>query len=94
MSDERLDEARKLIGRHFAERRKDLGLTQDQAAERAGVSVSTIKRFELGYFWIALKQLLRLCEAYELYFFVEDKEADTPLAKAMRERWRRPHDAN
>lgn len=89
-----LEQARELISRRFAERRKELGITQEQAAELSGLGVATIKRFESAKFWIGLKQLLILCHVYDCYFFVEDKEANTTVAKQMRERWKRNSDDN
>ena len=94
MNDKLLQEARELISLRFAERRKELGITQEKAAELSGLGIATIKRFESAKFWIGLKQLLMLCHAYQCYFFVEDKEANTPLAKQMRERWKRNNDNN
>lgn len=94
MNDKLLEEARELISLRFAERRKELGITQEKVAELSGLGVATIKRFESAKFWIGLKQLLILCHVYECYFFVEDKEGDTKLATQMRERWKRDSDTN
>jgi len=38
----------KRLGRNIAERRKQLGWTQEQVAERVGVDAETISRFERG----------------------------------------------
>lgn len=89
-----LNEARELISRRFADRRKELGLTQEQVAELSGLGIATIKRFESAKFWIGLKQLLILSHVYNCYFFIENKEGDTPLAELMRERWKRDSDNN
>ena len=89
-----LEEARELISRRFVDRRNQLGLSQQDVADRSGMGIATIKRFESAKFWIGLKQLLILCHVYDCYFFVEDKEGDTPLAKQMRDRWRSIDDNN
>lgn len=81
MTEELLNEARELISRRFAERRKELGISQEKAAELSGLGIATIKRFESAKFWIGLKQLLILCHVYDCYFFVEDKEGDTSPMK-------------
>lgn len=94
MNEKTLEAARELISQRFAERRKELGITQEKAAELSGLGIATIKRFESAKFWIGLKQLLILCHVYECYFFVEDKEANTSLAKTMRDRWTRKNDKN
>lgn len=94
MDESILNEARELISRRFADRRKNLGITQEQMAEISGLGIATIKRFESAKFWIGTKQLLILCQAYQLFFFVEDKDADIPIAKQMRERWQRKGDKN
>ncbi len=36
------------LGKNIANRRKDIGLTQDQLAEQVGVDTETISRFERG----------------------------------------------
>ena len=94
MNEQLLDEARKLIVGFFVNRRKELGLTQQDVADKAGLSLRTVKGFELMQFWPGLKQYLSLCHALDLYFFVEEKEGSGPYAKTMRERWQRKSDKN
>lgn len=89
-----LNEARKLISQRFSERRKELGFTQEYIAEITGLGIATIKRFESANFWIGTKQLLILCQAYQLFFFVEEKDSKSTVAKLMRERWKRNGDNN
>lgn len=49
-----------LLGRNVALRRKALGLTQAQLAERLGVETETISRVERGTNLISLKRLVSL----------------------------------
>lgn len=48
------------LGQRIAERRKSLGWTQDQLAERLGVDAETVSRFERGVTVPALVTLDRL----------------------------------
>lgn len=94
MKEELLDTARELISLRFAERRKELGITQEELANMTGLGVATIKRFETNKFWIGTKQLLILCHHLQMFFFVEEKDSNTTDAKWMRERWQRKGDNN
>jgi transcriptional regulator with XRE-family HTH domain len=66
MNEQLLDEARKLIVGFFVNRRKELGLTQQDVADKAGLSLRTVKGFELMQFWPGLKQYISLCHALDL----------------------------
>ena len=94
MNEKVLEGARDLISGFFKSRREELGITQLELAEASGMGIATIKRFESGKFWINMKQYLILCHYLKLYPFVEEVESDKPLAKAMRERWKRDGDNN
>lgn len=48
------------VGRNIGERRRALGLTQAQLAERLGVDTETLSRFERGKHAPTLKNLIRL----------------------------------
>lgn len=61
MNEQVLQEARQLISGFLLNRRKELGITQDELAELSGMGVATIRRFESGKFWLNLKQYLILC---------------------------------
>ncbi|MDD4291970.1 MAG: helix-turn-helix domain-containing protein [Clostridia bacterium] len=87
MDEKILYEARKLIAGFIVARRRELGITQEQLAEKCGVGIATIKRLELGKFWLNLKQLLIICHSLDLFFFVGEKESDEDYSKVMRERW-------
>jgi len=87
ITNEVINEAANLIGSFVIERRKALGLTQKQLADRAGLGIATVKRVELGKFVPDGKSLLKLCAALDCYFFFAEKESNEPLVTAMRKRW-------
>lgn len=82
-----ITEARELIAGFLRNRRVELGMTQEELAEKTGLHVHTIKRIEAAKFWLKLDTLLVVCHHLNLFFFVEEKDANTPTAKLMRERW-------
>ena len=57
----------KRLGQRIAERRKALGWTQDQLAERLGVDAETVSRFERGVTVPALVTLDRLAGLLKSY---------------------------
>ena len=54
------------IGRRIAEIRREVGLTQEQLAERAGISVVHLCNIELGKKTLGLAVLIRIAEALEV----------------------------
>jgi transcriptional regulator with XRE-family HTH domain len=51
------------MGEHFAAWRKLLGLTEEQLADRAGVSRGTVRRLEHGSGGVSLENVLRVARA-------------------------------
>lgn len=94
MNEKVLNDARALISGFLKDRRIELGITQEQLADKSGMGIATIKRFESGKFWLNLKQYLILCHHLKCYPFVEAVESNNELAKMMRERWKRKGDEN
>ena len=94
MNEKVLLEARALISGFLQNRRKELGITQEQLAEMSGMGIATIKRFESGKFWLNLKQYLILCHHLKCYPFLEEMESQKQFATMMRKRWVRPGDSN
>lgn len=90
MNDEVLKHAQKLVAERLSQRRKALGMSQQEVADKAGLGWATVQRIEAGHFGPDFKTLMRLCFALDLYFFVEEKEASTPLADAMKNKWGKP----
>ena len=87
INDKILEEARKLTASFLKNRRKELGLTQAQLAERCGMKQESIARMEASKFYLNTKQLWILCNALDLYFFLEEKESTSPTTISMRDRW-------
>ena len=54
------------IGRRIAEIRREVGLTQEQLAERVGISVVHLCNIELGKKTPGLTVLIRIAEALEV----------------------------
>jgi transcriptional regulator with XRE-family HTH domain len=87
-----LIEARRITAGFLANRRKEIGLTQRQLAEKSGLGIATIKRAENADFFLNTKQLWILCEALDLYFFLEPKESASTNAKILKYRGMPPSD--
>ena len=54
------------IGRRIAEIRREDGMTQDQLAEKADISVVHLSNVERGKKWPGLPVLIRIAEALEV----------------------------
>lgn len=94
MNEKVLIEARAMISGFLQNRRKELGITQDELAQLSGMGVATIKRFESGKFWLNLKQYLILCHHLKCYPFLAEYEGKNEFSTLMRERWQRKGDKN
>jgi DNA-binding XRE family transcriptional regulator len=94
MHEQLLNQARELIAGFLVNRRKEVGMTQQDLADATGLGIQTIKRMEDAKFWPNMKQFLIVCHALNAYFFVEEKEGKGDYAKMMRERWTRKGDVN
>lgn len=87
MNEKVLIEARNLRAKFFKERRIELGMTQQELADKCGWQRESIARMEAAKFFINEKQMYILCNALDLYFFFEPKEGDTDLATMMKYRF-------
>lgn len=67
------------IGRRIAERRKVLRLTQNELAERVGVSFQAVSSWERGEYLPDLEKLERIAESLDtsVAFLVEEQKAPT-----------------
>ena len=54
------------VGRRLAELRRDLGLTQEQLAERLRMEANNLQRIELGMQNLTLRTLVRLANELEV----------------------------
>lgn len=57
---------RKRFGEHIRDQRKSRGLTQEQLAERSGLSVDAVRRIERGAFSPSLETVRKLSEGLDL----------------------------
>ncbi|WP_068876129.1 MULTISPECIES: helix-turn-helix domain-containing protein [unclassified Phenylobacterium] len=75
------DDITRQIGRRLAERRRDLNLSLADVAERCGVSLQQIHKYERGQSTISAPMLYRLsrCLGVPVGYFFQDLEA---LARA------------
>lgn len=75
------DEARKLVGSFFRERRKELKMTCEDLSKCSGLTQPQISRFENGEQNITINSLFALCGCLRVkpYFeTVEDVNNDVP----------------
>jgi len=66
MDEQKLNESRKEIAAFIQNRRNELGISQAALAEKTGMGIATIKRFESGKFWLNMKQYILLRNALQL----------------------------
>lgn len=57
----------RVFGRHVRSLRRARGLTQDELAQRCGLSADTIRRLEQGSFSPSLETLRKLCFGLDLF---------------------------
>lgn len=87
MTEKALNEARLLMAGFLKKRRIELGLSQQELADRAGLARKTINAMEAGKFWLVMKQYLLICEALHLFPAIAEMEADDSIAEALRSNW-------
>ena len=66
MTIRQLNARRQQIAAVIQNRRNELGITQAALAEKTGMGIATIKRFESGKFWLNMKQYVLLRNALQL----------------------------
>jgi DNA-binding Xre family transcriptional regulator len=66
------------LARRFAERRRELHLTQAELAQRSGIAQSEISRFESGRANPTFLTLSRLCEALDCEVALVARESAAP----------------
>ncbi len=74
------DQARKLVGEFFRNRRKELGMTLTELAEMAGMTQPQLTNFENGKQNITINSLFALCGCLRIkpYFEEADPDNDVP----------------
>lgn len=78
MNEQVLNEARNMIAGFLKNRRKELNMSQTALADKTGMGIATIKRFESGRFWLNSKQLVMICHALN---FLPDFKEHSKLAE-------------
>lgn len=61
-----MDDLLQQIGKRILERRKQLRLTQEELAERAGITPQTVSSAELGKKALRPENIIRICSALEI----------------------------
>lgn len=61
-----MDELLKQIGKRILVRRKQLRMTQDELAEKAGITPQTISSAELGKKALRPENVIRICSALDI----------------------------
>lgn len=88
MNEQVLNETRQIIAGFLRNRRKELGMTQQEVADVTGFGLRTIHRIEQGHFWMNMKQYLLICWALHLFPSIAEMESDTDVARALRDNWK------
>ena len=94
MNELKYQEARKILLRFLSDQAKEKGITHEQIAAKTGFDRSNVGRMLAGKFSPSLDNFIRLAEAVNVYFFLEDKDSDSDLVEIMKNRHKRPSDEN
>lgn len=87
MNEKVLEAARQMFAGRVKERRLELGLSQEELADATGVARKTINALENGHFWPTLKLVFQLSEPLKMFITMEEWEANTSIAEALRKNW-------
>jgi ribosome-binding protein aMBF1 (putative translation factor) len=66
MTEQELNKARNKIAEHIKNKREELGMSQQDLADKTGFRLNTIKNFEAGKFWLNLKDYIVIRDALQL----------------------------
>ena len=87
MDEKVLEEARTIIAGFLKKRREEIGLSEQQLAEKVGCKESTVINLENSQFWPSMKQYLIFCEALYLFPAIATFEEKSDIAEMMRTTW-------
>lgn len=87
MNEEELLEVRQIMASYFRQRREELNISHNALAEKTGLGIATIKRFENGMFWPGMKQYILICEALNLVPAAIPFSASGDFIEKMRRHW-------
>jgi transcriptional regulator with XRE-family HTH domain len=94
INEEYLIEVRKILGNWIKEMREDKKLSQQQLADKMGISRSTISKIEDGKWNFGIDTLTIFALHLDFFQFLVPKDSNDELAVTMRNRWNRANDAN
>lgn len=72
------------VGKLITARRKAVGISQEELAEKLGIKVRTLSKLENGHAFISARTLCKLCEFFELSpkaFFDFEMTKNTDIRK-------------
>lgn len=92
INQEYLEEVRKIIGGWLKTMREDKGYTQEQLADKMGVSRSTIGKIEDGKWNFGIDTVTLFAVHLDFYQFFIPKDSSDDLAVSMRDRWKRANE--
>lgn len=93
INQEYLEEVRKIIGGWIKTMREEKGYTQEQLADKMGVSRSTIGKIEDGKWNFGIDTVTLFAVHLDFYQFFIPKDSADDLAASMRDRWKRANEA-
>jgi len=85
-------EVRKIIGSWIKEMREEKGLSQQDLADKMGMSRSTISKVEDGKWNYGIDTITLFAVHLDFFQFFIPKNSNDELAVSMRERWKRIND--
>jgi transcriptional regulator with XRE-family HTH domain len=94
INEEYLIEVRKILGSWIKQMREDKKLSQQQLADKMGISRSTISKIEDGKWNFGIDTLTIFALHLDFFQFLVPKDSNDELAVTMRNRWNRANDAN
>jgi transcriptional regulator with XRE-family HTH domain len=89
-----LDIVKQLTGAFFSGRRQQLGLTQQELADKTGVRKSTIQRIEYGKFVPGGETLLNLVSELGLSLVFRIRSENESFVKLLEKTWTVPENGN
>jgi transcriptional regulator with XRE-family HTH domain len=87
INQEYLYEVRKIIGSWIKQMREEKGLTQEELADKMGMSRTTISKVEDGKWNYGIDTITLFAVHLDFFQFFIPKNSNDEVAIAMRERW-------
>ena len=87
-------QARKLYGSWIKLLREGKGWSQQELADKIGISRTTIGKIENGVWNFGIDTVTILAVHLDFFVFFLEKDGEDDLAKSMRERWGKAHSKN